>query len=635
MRARILDAARELFVRDGFAHVSIRKIASRIEYSPAAIYSYFPNKEEIFFALAEDGFRRFSLALEANLPSDDPLDMLRERFLRYYEFSKAQPEYFALMFVDRSVPRISRDWERFAFVKESRQGAIAVIERCVAMGLFPPTLNAAAAFHVLASAVHGAAVIRLGERFCPPSEADALVRDSLEVVIAGLRAGVHLTFSASFCPHAARATTERAEVEAPPAAPGDGREPKNKSEERPMIRSVVALVLTLALAGSVVACRRDGGVKAAAPAAAVDVAVGVAVHQPITRTLRVTGSLTADEEAEVAAETGGRVVGTPVERGSRVAEGDPLVRIAPTEAEASEREAEANVGQIEARLALEPGKPFDAERVPEVAAAKASKELAEADFQRIQSLLQDRVVSQAEFDQKRTQVEAARRQYDTARNSARQMFRQYEAAGARLALAKKSLSDTTVRAPFGGLVVERKVSLGDFVTRGTKVATVVRVNPLRVELTVPEQWLAAIKPGLSLTLQVDAYAGRSFPGQVRFVSPAVRADQRALTVEAVVPNADGLLKPGLFAAALLQGALTEEATLVPANALRTEGSISRLYVLHGDHVEERVVKVGQANGSLVEIVSGVVPGDQVAVTNVARLGDGTRVSVTAGQGASR
>jgi RND family efflux transporter MFP subunit len=411
------------------------------------------------------------------------------------------------------------------------------------------------------------------------------------------------------------------------------------SEERAMQRkpfpSICRILIPLAIAaiGTAACAGRHAEATSDGTGAVIAVTVAPVVSQPIARTLRVTGSLIAEEEAEVAAETAGRIVATPVERGSSVNEGDALIRIAPAEADASSREAEANVAQFEARLALSLGEGFDAERVPEVGAAKASSELAQADFARIRTLLDQRVVSQAEFDQRRTQVEATRNQYEAARNSARQLFRQYEAATARLALARKALADTTVRAPFAGLVVERKVSVGDFVTRGTKVATVVKINPLRVELTVPEQMVSAIRAGQKLTLQVDAYPGREFAGQVRFVSPALRADQRALVVEAVVPNPDGALKPGLFAAALVESAVRETARFVPASALRTDGSVSRLFVVRGDRAEEHVVTLGQAAGPLVEIASGIGDGDQVAVTNVPQLVDGVKVRITAGPAA--
>src|SRR3954447_9424850 len=112
VRRAILDAARELFVAVGFENVSIRKIAERIEYSPASIYSYFPSKDDIFFALAEEGFRLLGDPSKGDrrehLAPLEPLQRIRAVFWRVYEFSRQHPEYFALMFLDRSVPRISR-----------------------------------------------------------------------------------------------------------------------------------------------------------------------------------------------------------------------------------------------------------------------------------------------------------------------------------------------------------------------------------------------------------------------------------------------------------------------------------------------------------------------------------------------
>ena len=383
-------------------------------------------------------------------------------------------------------------------------------------------------------------------------------------------------------------------------------------------------------------CGRGAAPGAAAAGAGqlvVDVTAGRATWVPVTRLLRVTGSLMADEEAAVAAETTGRVIETPVERGGRVEEGSPLLRLARTEAEASLREAEANVGQIEVRLGLGADQSFDAERVPEVSNARAAKELAEAEFGRIRKLYDDHVVSGSEFDQRRTQVELAGRMYDTARNTARQLYRSLEGSRARLTLAQKALADTVVRAPFAGLVVERKVSIGDFVTRGTKVVTVVRINPLRLELTVPEQALSIVHQGQALELQVDAYPGRTFKGQVRYVSPALRADQRALTVEAMVPNTDGTLRPGLFATAAIQQSGNDRALCVPSSAIRTLAGSTRLYLIRGDRVEERMVTTGQVVGEAVEIANGVAEGDEVALTNVTRLADGARVKVERTPGA--
>jgi AcrR family transcriptional regulator len=192
----ILDAARDLFVAEGYNNVSIRKIAERIEYSPAAIYSYFPSKDDIFFALAEEGFRILFAEHDRNLEPADPTDAIRNSFWRVYEFSKSHPEYYALMFVDRNVPRISKDWDRFGFVREGKMRLGAVIQRAIDQGQFGRGTTPEAVFVILMTAIHGAAVGRLCGRMTTGVNADALARDTLEAALAGLRHGSPVTFNA-------------------------------------------------------------------------------------------------------------------------------------------------------------------------------------------------------------------------------------------------------------------------------------------------------------------------------------------------------------------------------------------------------------------------------------------------------
>jgi RND family efflux transporter MFP subunit len=399
-----------------------------------------------------------------------------------------------------------------------------------------------------------------------------------------------------------------------------------------MNRSFVVRVLSGAAVVAVLSSAACGSARtsAATPPEPAPVAVRVVEvqSQPIDRFLRVTGSLVADEQADVAAETAGRVIGTPVERGTHVSAGTVLIRVSATEADASLREAEANAAQLEARLGLSARQDFDPLKVPDVLNAKASLDWAEADFARIKALLDQKVVSQAEYDQKLTQVQAARQQYQTAQNGAQQSYRSLQAARARVDLARKSAADTVVRAPFSGIVAERLVGTGDYVSKGMKVATVVRIDPVRVELTVPEQYLSQVKTGQPVRLTVDAYPGETFHAKVRFVSPALKTNQRALTVEAVADNKDGRLKPGLFATALLQQPSPAPAMLVPAAAVETVAGTSRVYAIGADHkVEERIVTLGEKVGDRVEISSGVKPGERVVADPRGNLADGVRVQI--------
>jgi membrane fusion protein (multidrug efflux system) len=395
---------------------------------------------------------------------------------------------------------------------------------------------------------------------------------------------------------------------------------------RGIVHSLLATLLIAApLAFGACSTGDAQGKDPASPPAAVAATPVAAVERPIARFIRATGTLMAEEKADVAAETAGRVVSAPVERGQAVSLGSELVRLSPTETDAQLKEADANAGQLEARLGLTPSGQFDVNAVPEVQNAKASFALAESEFNRIKSLLDQRVVSQSEFDQRRTQMEAARQQYEAAKNGAAQQYQMLLAARARVSLARKAFTDTVVRAPFNGVVAERLVSVGDYVTKGMKVAIVVRVNPLRVQLTVPEQSVSTIAIGQPVVFEVDAYAGRQFEGTVKYVAPALQADQRALTVEATVPNGNGVLKPGLFATARIEQAKRTPGVLVPPAAVTTSAGTSRLYVVNGDHVEERIVTTGDTVGDLVEITRGLKAGERVATTNVGQLADGIRV----------
>jgi len=614
-RRAILDAALELFIADGYGQVSIRNIAAKVDYSPGAIYSYFPSKDEIFFALAEEGFREIGERQFAGSPSDDPLGDVRAVAWRLYEFSKDQPQYFALVFLDRHVPRVSKEYERFSFISDMRSRALAQVERCIEDGIFPATTDSEVALRLLFAPVIGIAALRLSNRMQPDVDADALILDAIETTLAGIRAGAPT--------HARRV----------PMA---------------VARTVAIVALAVGLTSACDTAKGESAAKTAAPAA-ISVSVAAATEQPITRFLKVTGTLAAEEEAEVAAEIQGRVIATPVERGTRVAQGADLIRVSPAEAQAQAAEAEANAAQLERRLGLGGGTEerrqgvsgdpeerrqgvpgdnaeFETDRVPEVANARAQLTLATGEFDRAKMLFDKQLLSKSDFDQKSAQAEVARRQFEIARNGAMQQYQGLLAARARVMLAKKALADTIVKAPFAGVVGQRLVSVGDYVQRGTKVASVLRTNPLRVQLTVPEQYSAGVAVGRSVSFEVDASPGQKFTGQVRYVSPALEANSRTLVVEAVVPNDSGALKPGAFATALIEQANRSPGVLTPAAAVRTVAGTSRVFVVAGDKAEERIVTIGQPLGDLVEITNGLKVGEKVATSNVTQLADGVQVA---------
>jgi len=200
IRRGILDVARDLFVKEGYQNVSIRKIAEGIEYSPAAIYGYFPSKDDIFFALAEEGFRLLHHPVEERPQGMSPLERVYQMLWHFYTFSHEHPQYFALMFVDRSVPSVRQVYERFAFAREIKQSLIGELQRCIDAGIFPSTVTAPVAFRLLMTPLVGVATLRLSDKLSPDEDADDLARDLLDLTIAGLRSGIAIRSRGSACP---------------------------------------------------------------------------------------------------------------------------------------------------------------------------------------------------------------------------------------------------------------------------------------------------------------------------------------------------------------------------------------------------------------------------------------------------
>lgn len=188
-RRAILDAALDLFVADGYSQVSIRNIAARVGYSPAAIYSYFESKDDVFYALAEEGFRLLGAAQMSETASADALEDIRKVVRRVYDFSKRQPQYFALVFLDRRVPRIGRESERFAFMLDIKEAIRSRMQRCIDEGIFAPSVEAQEGLRLLLAPVFGLVLMHQSGRLGPNEDTDALVYSAIETTIAGLRAG--------------------------------------------------------------------------------------------------------------------------------------------------------------------------------------------------------------------------------------------------------------------------------------------------------------------------------------------------------------------------------------------------------------------------------------------------------------
>jgi membrane fusion protein, multidrug efflux system len=398
------------------------------------------------------------------------------------------------------------------------------------------------------------------------------------------------------------------------------------------------LLLATSCGGSKANVRNDETNSAAQPAA-VDVTTATAIVRQLPRFFEATGSLTGDEQTDVAPSIAGKVVAVGVELGSYVKRGQMIVRLDDVDlklrvqqAQAQLDQAKAALRQAEEKVGIRPGRSFDPNQVPEVANARVALELAEKNLRRAEKLIESGDISRSFFDEQRAHRDQLKEQYESALSLARQNYAAVMTARANVAnaetqlgLAQRNLSYALVFSPIDGFVAERTADLGEYVSPTTKVATIVRINPLRVRIDIPEQAIPEVNVGQSVSVTTSAWPDRNFSGRIARVSPNVSQTSRTLTVEAEIENSTGVLKPGQFATVRILQSRAQPAVLVPSRAVRTESGVNRVFVIKDGRAQERLVQLGQAEGDLVEIRSGVAADETVATSNIDQLSDGMAV----------
>ncbi|HEY3582588.1 MAG TPA: efflux RND transporter periplasmic adaptor subunit, partial [Pyrinomonadaceae bacterium] len=364
-----------------------------------------------------------------------------------------------------------------------------------------------------------------------------------------------------------------------------------------------------------------------------------AIKRDLPRFFEATGSLAGDEQTDVAPQTAGKVVAVGVDIGSYVKRGQMLVQLDADElklrvdqAAAQVEQAKAAVRQAEEKIGLRSGQAFDPNRVADVAAAKVALDLAEKNLQRADKLIESGDVSRSFYDEQRARRDQLKEQYEVALAQARQNYAAVDVsrtnvanAQAQLALARKNLSYAVIPAPIDGFVTERIADVGEYVSPQQKVATIVRTNPLRIRIDVPEQAIPEVKVGQSVSVTTSAWPDKNFAGRIARIAPNVSATSRTLTVEAEIDNSGNALKPGQFATVRILQERSAPAVLVPARAVVTEAGVSRVFVIKNGHAEQRLVQTGQTEGDLIEVKNGIAADEQVATSGLERLSDGIAV----------
>jgi multidrug efflux pump subunit AcrA (membrane-fusion protein) len=396
-------------------------------------------------------------------------------------------------------------------------------------------------------------------------------------------------------------------------------------------------VFAIACGGSKANVRHDPSVATAPPP--VEVTTAPAIMRDLPRFFEATGSLAGDQQTDVAPSVAGKVTAVGVDLGSYVKRGQMLVRLDDVDsklrveqAQAQLEQAKAALRQAEEKVGLRPGQNFDVNKIPEVVNARVAFELSEKNLRRAEKLIESGDVSRSAYDEQKARRDQLKEVYEAAVSVGRQNFAAVATARAtvanaetQLGLARRNLSYALVFSPIDGYVAERSADLGEYVSPTSKVATIVRINPLRIRIDVPEQAIPEVKVGQSVSVTTSAWPDKNFSGRIARISPNVSPNSRTLTVEAEVENGSGVLKPGQFASVRILQERAQPAVLVPVRAVRTESGVSRVFVIKDGHAQQRLVQLGQTESDLVEIKIGVAADELVATSNVDQLSDGAAI----------
>lgn len=389
----------------------------------------------------------------------------------------------------------------------------------------------------------------------------------------------------------------------------------------------------------------------------VAITTGQSVSRDVPAIIQATGSLIADETSNIAPKVAGKVTNVYVNVGEFVTGGKVVVKIDDkdarlrlAEAEANVKQAQSAVRQAEARLGLTPNGTFNSSVIPEVRSANANYEQAvaelrqaEANENRYRDLVETGDIAMVTYEQYRTnrdtaraRVNAAKQNLEASINTARQSNEAInsaqaavESARTQVATARQEIADTVVIAPFSGYISERQVAVGEYVTSSTPVATLLRSNPIKIQIQIPEADVPQVTFGRGVSIQVDAYKDRKFSGTVVGVNPAIDATSRSAVVEATIENNDNALRSGMFATAQIIREGGSTGIFVPKSAIYNDQATQsyRVFVIQDNVAKLRVVQLGTEEGDFQQILSGINADEIVATSNLEQLYEGANVQV--------
>jgi multidrug efflux pump subunit AcrA (membrane-fusion protein) len=353
-------------------------------------------------------------------------------------------------------------------------------------------------------------------------------------------------------------------------------------------------------------------------------------EETVRRNVEVVGTLAAVDEVTISSEAEGHVSKLLADLGDRVHAGQALIELDREKPQYNLEQQKAALQRALAKYgAPDPDHLPPIEKTPDVQKAQAELVQAKQAFDRADQLHTRQLVPRQTLDDAQAMLQSKQASYDSSLQNAKNLRADIDASVASMKLAERQLRDVEIRAPFDGYVQKRLVNLGEYVKVQTPVMGVVRVDPLKVTAEIPEKMAPWIQVGQPVDLHVDAYPDKRIAGRLSRISPAVNTATRAFPFEALVPNADALLKPGTFARVSIETAKLDRVLTLPYATLQYRYGVNRVFVIDGDRLVAHELKTGERFGDRIEIVSGVQAGAAVAASDVEKLLDGAKVTVNA------
>jgi multidrug efflux pump subunit AcrA (membrane-fusion protein) len=416
------------------------------------------------------------------------------------------------------------------------------------------------------------------------------------------------------------------------------------------LETMCACVVLLAfLAGCGRGGAADGKGKDAgkAPASPMRVRTAVAVKATIKPTIRVTGTLHADESVTVSAKVAGRIISISHDLGDRVNPTTQLAAIDPIDYVLAVKEKELAVQATLAKVGLTafPQADFDAAEVPTVKRAALQRANAKAKHDRLKKLFDQEppLISEQEYSDALTAFEVAQSAYDVELLEARACLAEAATRRAELGVAQQRLEDTKIIAPVdesprtasavaqGGSarqykVAERLVAVGEYVREGAPLFRLLDDDPVKLRAMVPERFARQVQKDLRASMSAQGH-DQPFEGVVSRVSPQVDEASRTFPIEVLIRNPDGRLKPGAFAVAWIE--LREElaVALVPAEAVVSFAGVHRIFVAGDGKAAEVRVELGERQEDMIMVTKGLSGGEAVILSPPGQMVDGSPITV--------